>query len=65
VAEAAAREAMVDELAERLFEGDAARLVHHLIARHELAPGDLARVRALIEERENGRSELGEVGDGR
>lgn len=55
VAEARAREAMVDELAERLFEGSAARLVHHLLARHELAPGDLARVRALIEDREDGR----------
>lgn len=61
VAEADAREAMVDELAERLFEGDAARLVHHLLDRHELAPGDLARVRALIEAREGGE----EVGDGR
>ncbi len=49
VEEEAARQAMVDELKERLFEGDAGRLVHHLIARHELQPGDLARVRELIE----------------
>lgn len=55
VAEEEARDAMVDELAERLFDGDAARLVHHLIARHELAPGDLARVRALIDARERER----------
>lgn len=55
VAESAAREAMVDEFAERLFAGDAASLVHHLLARHELQPGDLARVRALIESREQGR----------
>ena len=52
VGEDQAREAMIEELAERLFEGDAARLVNHLLARHDLRPGDLARVRALIEERE-------------
>jgi BlaI family penicillinase repressor len=55
VAEEQACDAMVEELAERLFDGDAARLVHHLIARHELAPGDLARVRALIDARERER----------
>ncbi len=49
VEEAAARDAMVDELKQRLFDGDAGRLVHHLIARHELRPGDLARVRDLID----------------
>ena len=58
VAEERAREAMVEELAERLFDGDAARLVHHLLAHHELRPGDLARVRALIDAREReGRSD--------
>ena len=52
VAEQEARDAMVDELAERLFEGDAVRLVHHLLTRNDLEPGDLGRVRALIEDRE-------------
>lgn len=51
VDEEAARDAMVEELADRLFGGDAARLVHHLIARHELRPGDLERVRDLIDDR--------------
>ena len=55
VAETVARAVMVDELAQRLFAGDAARLVHHLLARHELEPGDLARVRELIEARERRR----------
>jgi predicted transcriptional regulator len=41
--------AMVSELAQRLFDGDAARLVHHLLAQHTLQPGELERVRALIE----------------
>lgn len=52
VAEEEASEAMVTELKERLFDGDASRLVHHLIARHDLRPGDLARVRALLDARE-------------
>jgi len=53
IGEEEACEAMVGELAERLFEGDPARLVHHLITRHELRPDDLARVRAMIEARES------------
>ena len=53
VAEEVATGAMVDELKERLFEGDAAQLVHHLIQRGELEAGDLARVRALIEAAES------------
>lgn len=55
VAEAEARDAMVDELAERLFEGDAVELVHHLLTRRDLRPGDLERVRKLIEAREDER----------
>jgi predicted transcriptional regulator len=46
-----ARAAMVSELAQRLFDGDAARLVHHLLAEHPLQAGELERVRALIEAR--------------
>lgn len=49
VGEEEAREAMVDELAARLFDGDAARLVHHLLARHDIRPGELARVQELID----------------
>ena len=49
VSEAEIRQSMVDALARRLFDGDLSELVHHLIAEREIAPGDLARVRALIE----------------
>jgi BlaI family penicillinase repressor len=51
VAEEDARDALVTELTERHFEGDAARLVHHLLASSDLRPGDLDRVRALIDAR--------------
>jgi BlaI family transcriptional regulator, penicillinase repressor len=52
VSEEAVRQAMVGVLADRLFEGDVAALVSHLVSAREIAPGDLARVRRLIEERE-------------
>lgn len=51
VPEEAARDALVTELTERHFEGDPARLVHHLLASSDLRPGDLERVRALIDAR--------------
>ena len=40
---------MVSELTERLFAGDAAALVTHLIAASDMSPGDLARVKRMIE----------------
>jgi predicted transcriptional regulator len=40
------------ELTERLFSGDVAGLVSHLLSSHEVDPDDLARARAIIEERE-------------
>jgi BlaI family penicillinase repressor len=40
------------ELAEGLFQGDVAALVSHLLLAQDVAPGDLARVRALVEARE-------------
>jgi hypothetical protein len=39
---------MVGELTERLFEGDVTALVNHLLTSQEIAPGDLARLRAMI-----------------
>ena len=39
---------MVDELTERLFLGDPAALVSHLISEHELAAEDLAEIRREI-----------------
>lgn len=52
VDEEEARETMVAELSERLFEGDVTRLVSHLLEHHATAPGDLEKVRALIERAE-------------
>lgn len=51
IAREEARRAMVDELARSLFEGDLSGLVHHLVARDDIAADDLARVRALLDER--------------
>ena len=43
---------MVSALTDRLFEGDVAALVSHLVSGREIEPGDLASVKRLIEERE-------------
>jgi predicted transcriptional regulator len=52
VSEEDVRRSMVSALAERLFEGDVAALVSHLVNAREIKPGDLARVRQLIEAKE-------------
>ena len=52
VSEEDVRRSMVSVLAERLFEGDVAALVSHLVNAREIKPGDLARVRQLIEAKE-------------
>ena len=46
------RISMVEELTELLFEGDVSEMVSHLLSAKEISPGDLARVKSLIEERE-------------
>jgi predicted transcriptional regulator len=52
VSEEEVRRSMVSVLAERLFQGDVAALVSHLVNAREIKPGDLARVRQLIEAKE-------------
>jgi BlaI family transcriptional regulator, penicillinase repressor len=42
------RRSMVGDLRRRLFRGDAAALVSHLIEEHEIDAEDLGRLRALI-----------------
>ena len=49
ITEADVQHSMVSELTERLFAGDAAALVNHLIAASDMSPGDLARVKRMIE----------------
>jgi predicted transcriptional regulator len=49
VTEPQVRRVMVRELTARLFDGDVAALVSHLLTAREMSAGDLARVKALIE----------------
>jgi len=48
VSEPEVRHSMLAELTDRLFEGDVAALVTHLLSAREISPGDLARVKKLI-----------------
>lgn len=57
VSEEDVHRSMVSELTERLFEGDAAALVNHLLTAQEIDAGELARITALIEDRAKGRTE--------
>lgn len=48
VSEDEVRRSMVAELVASLFRGDSTALVAHLVREEEIAPGDLAKVRARI-----------------
>ena len=50
--EADVQHSMVSELTERLFAGDVTALVSHLLSARDMSPGDLARVREMIESTE-------------
>jgi BlaI family penicillinase repressor len=50
VTEADVQVSMVEELTERLFNGDVPALVNHLLTAQEMSPGDLDRVRRMIDE---------------
>jgi len=52
ITEADVQHSMVSELTERLFAGDPAALVSHLISATDMSPGDLARVKRMIESAE-------------
>lgn len=45
------QQTQIAALANRLFEGDVAALVNHLITTAQITPGDVARVRRLLAER--------------
>lgn len=47
--EADVQHSMVSELTERLFAGDVTALVSHLLSARDMSPGDLARVKEMIE----------------
>jgi len=57
ITEADVQHSMVSELTERLFAGDPAALVSHLISATDMSPGDLARVKRMIENAEAPRGE--------
>jgi len=40
---------MVGELTERLFDGDVIALVQHLLTGEDVSPGDIAKIRDMIE----------------
>lgn len=48
VSEDAVRSTMVSELLDRLFEGDPAALVSHLVADHDIDEAEVERLRALL-----------------
>ncbi len=52
VSERDVRRSMVADLIDRLFAGDSAALVSHLLIDAAIEPGDLAKVKALIEQQE-------------
>jgi predicted transcriptional regulator len=52
VTEQDVQHSMVGELTERLFHGDVTALVRHLISGKDVSPGDLAKIRAMIERAE-------------
>ena len=54
VTESEVRRSMVSELTERLFDGDVAALMSHLLTARDMTEGDLARVREMIEAHESG-----------
>ena len=52
VTEEAVQHSMVGELTERLFDGDVTALVRHLLDDADVSPGDLAKIRTMIERAE-------------
>ena len=57
VSEDAVRSTMVGELLDRLFEGDPAALVSHLVADHDIDEEEIERLRQLLEDAEAGKDE--------
>jgi len=49
VTEQEVQHSMVGELTERLFDGDVTALVQHLLSGEDMRPGDIAKIRDMIE----------------
>lgn len=50
VTESEVQRSMVSELSERLFDGNVAEMMSHLLTGREITPGDLDRMKALLDE---------------
>ena len=50
VTEVEVRHSMVHELTERLFDGDVAAMMSHLLTGREISPGDLERIKAMLDQ---------------
>src|SRR5690242_4592170 len=50
VTEQEVQHSMVGELTERLFDGDVTALVQHLLSGDAVSPGDIAKIRGMIEQ---------------
>lgn len=50
VTESEVRRSMVGELTEQLFDGDVTALMSHLLTGREISPGDLDRLKVLLDE---------------
>jgi len=57
VSEAEVRHSMVHELTERLFDGNVADLLTHLVTERQISVGDLERLKALLDQRTYSRRE--------
>lgn len=57
VTEQEVQHSMVGELTERLFDGDITALMQHLLAGEDISPGDLAKIRDMIDRVETNASE--------
>lgn len=58
VSEGEVRSTMVGDLTQRLFAGDPAALVSHLLAEHEIDPADLDRLKEMIAQQPEQLTEL-------
>ena len=50
VSESDVRRSMLREISEQLFDGDVAEMMSHLLTGREISPGDLDRIKAMLEE---------------
>jgi predicted transcriptional regulator len=50
VSESDVRRSMLREITEQLFDGDVAEMMSHLLTGREISPGDLDRIKAMLEE---------------